>query len=511
MRRLARFLLNNNNGNNGFTPSSTTVIFRDGSITSASANGLTIPFGGTSDGITYQGADGTLFDLGYLESTNGTAVIVSGVSVLGTKIVGEKGAIIDLSGGGNLTGAGFVSGRGGSVDVLKTPLVNANPAYTYSSAGNKVYAILPGYASNYAPVIATNGAGNPIIGQQITIPAGVSGLPAGTYTLLPSSYALLPGAYRVEIGKAGTFATPPVGLPNGSVVTSGYLGIANTGVQDPLPTQLILTSGKAVRSYSQYNEMSYADFALSQAATFGAVRPRLPEDGKVLELLLGTSSGSGKLLTFEGTASFAGAGEGVAGSMFISTASTVGAIDITAPGAAPVAGHTSISSDDLNAFNAATLVIGGYSTYGNDTSRGTGARIYFSGSSTVNVLDGADVRAGQVFLVGKAINVAGGLRSIPATSAPPAWIRASAICSATQCRKLTILAPNLRRRFWQLQTAHSTSCRPSAQARSTSPAAPPAHRWQHRARRPRFAYHGRCQFWRTLSDRDTGCDQCRNE
>ncbi|WP_168193354.1 filamentous hemagglutinin N-terminal domain-containing protein [Bradyrhizobium sp. NAS96.2] len=40
------------------------VTFRSGSITSASAAGLIMPFGGTSDGITYQGADGTLAQSG---------------------------------------------------------------------------------------------------------------------------------------------------------------------------------------------------------------------------------------------------------------------------------------------------------------------------------------------------------------------------------------------------------------------------------------------------------------
>ncbi|MDI4233284.1 filamentous hemagglutinin family protein [Bradyrhizobium sp. Arg237L] len=404
---LGAVLLNNNYGLNANVPPAT-VIFRAGSITSASANGLTLPFGGTSDGIAYQGADGTLVDLGLQKSVNGNVIITTGISVLATSIVGEKGAILDLSGGGNLTGAGFISGRGGSVDVLRTALVNANPVNSYSSANAKVYAIVPGYASAYAPVIATKGAGDPAIGQQVTIPGGVAGLPAGTYTLMPSSYALLPGAFRVELGATSNTVVSPVSMANGSIVTSGYLGVANAGIRDALPTQLILTSGRTVRSYSQYNEMSYSEFARSQAATFGAVRPRLPEDGKVLELMLNASSGSGKSLSFQGTTLFGGISDGISGSLFVSSTVYGGQIDITAPGAAPIAGHTSISSDAINAFNADTLLIGGYSTYYNDTSRGTGGRIYFSSESSVNILDGAAVRAGQVFLVGKNIDVASG-------------------------------------------------------------------------------------------------------
>ncbi len=41
-------------------PEISSVIFRAGSVTSASANGLIMPFGGTTDGVSYQGADGTL-------------------------------------------------------------------------------------------------------------------------------------------------------------------------------------------------------------------------------------------------------------------------------------------------------------------------------------------------------------------------------------------------------------------------------------------------------------------
>ncbi|MDI4231967.1 filamentous hemagglutinin N-terminal domain-containing protein [Bradyrhizobium sp. Arg237L] len=169
------------NGIDAMTLTTSAVTFRAGSITSASANGLIMPFGGTSDGISYQGADGTLHDLAaMLVPIN----IVTGVSVAGTSVVAEPGSLLDVSGGGTLTGAGFVSGRGGSVDVLKTALVNANPAYANISAKtDQVYAILPGYASAYAPLVATNGAGDPVIGRQITIPAGVPGLPAGTYTL----------------------------------------------------------------------------------------------------------------------------------------------------------------------------------------------------------------------------------------------------------------------------------------------------------------------------------------
>ncbi|MFG3757087.1 hypothetical protein, partial [Klebsiella pneumoniae] len=118
----------------------------------------------------------------------------------------------------------------------------------------------PGYASGYAPVAPENGAGDPVIGQQITIPAGVPGLPAGTYTLLPSNYALLPGAYRIEL--ASSSANPAIGptaIGNGTYVASVSTGIANTAIRSSLPVTALITAGASVRHYSQYNEQSYSE------------------------------------------------------------------------------------------------------------------------------------------------------------------------------------------------------------------------------------------------------------
>jgi len=400
------------NGLVGTTLATSLVTFRAGSVTSASANGLIMPLGGTSDGVRYDGG-GTLINLAAM--LNGDTV-VTGISVAGTSIVAEPGSLLDVSGGGTLTGAGFVSGRGGSVDVLKTALVNANPAYANISArGNQVYAIMPGYASAYAPLVATNGAGDPAIGRQITVPAGVPGLPAGTYTLLPSSYALLPGAFRVELGTAGARSLAPNAMPNGTYVMSSILGIGNTDIRDALPTQLLLTPGATVRTYSQYNETSYADFARSQAALFDNVRPRLPDDGGVLQIGIGASTGA-PALTFAGTAKFDPVNDGIAGSLMITSSAANGIIDITAPGAAPIIGHATVSAADLNAFHAASLFIGGgfYYTAPGTTSGGvevSGVALTtktVSIDSAINLLDGAQLQAGQVFLMGNTITVASG-------------------------------------------------------------------------------------------------------
>ncbi|MEW6435584.1 MAG: filamentous hemagglutinin family protein [Pseudomonadota bacterium] len=398
--------INSIGANQGFPQG--TVTFGAGSITSVSANGLTIPYGGTSDGVTYSGL-GTPQALGATEAASQPA---TGIVISATSLVADSGAVLDLSGGGNLTGAGFISGSGGSVNVLTTPLVNANPAYSgYSSASNQVYAIVPGYASAYAPVVATNGAGNPAIGQQITIGSGVPGLPAGTYTLLPSSYALLPGGFRVEIGGTTTSTEPVANLTNGLVVTSATLSVANTGIHSALPVEVVLSSGAAVRTFSQYNETSYSDFLISQAALFGGVRPALPEDGEVLQITLDLSPTTGMdTFAFDGKALLNGNGDGsVGGALVLLAGGGRSTIDISGPGDTPIAGDVTISSDAINAFNAPVVMIGGGTRYWDDTNDRAGARLFFvDQNDTINVLSGADIQAGEVFLDGSAINVASG-------------------------------------------------------------------------------------------------------
>ena len=126
-----------------------------------------------------------------------------GKIALSGKLDAAPGSRIDLSGGGELLGAAFVSGRGGSSDARYTPLMRIDPAGGGFSlpglATNPVYAVVPGAQATVAPTAAEAGEGAPLIGRQIQIGAGVPGLSAGTYTLMPASYALLPGAFRVEI------------------------------------------------------------------------------------------------------------------------------------------------------------------------------------------------------------------------------------------------------------------------------------------------------------------------
>ncbi|RQO63792.1 filamentous hemagglutinin [Variovorax sp. KBW07] len=390
------------------------VLLRDGSITSTSARGLDLPYGGTVDGLNYlyNGQAVRFSDLAEVAgdpSDPHDVYVRPGIVFSQTRLDAQPGSLVDISGGGQLRGAGFFTGRGGSVDVLRTPLVNANPAHAFSSPGAGVFAIVPGFDAGYAPVLPDMGAGAPRVGQQVRFDAPVGGLPAGTYTLLPSTFALLPGAWRVELGARGEQQQFDALRASGSQRASGYLGIANTGVRDALPTAMTLTPGQAVRSLSQYNETGYADFALANAAAFDRVRPRLERDAQSLHLHFGNATG--RLLSFAGRVDLDAAPGGLAGNVFLTGSRPM---EVLAPGAAATSGYAAFDAAQLSAFNAGTLIVGGL--YGlreatfYDPNGGLvqlGRRVTFSSMAAENVVvrEGAHLSAGQIFLVGRNVRV----------------------------------------------------------------------------------------------------------
>ena len=228
-----------------------------GSVTSVSGRGLTMPYGGTVDGVGYQwlGQDVRLTGQGGGEYHGSLSV---GLQLAGQTVQVGDNALVDLSGGGQLLGAGFISGRGGSTDARFNPLVQTNPQGGFTLPGlstNPVYALVPGAQPMAAPTAPDAGQSQPQIGQQVTIGAGVPGLPAGTYTLMPSTYALMPGAFRVEINGAtpGLDAAGALRLRNGSWSIAGRLGNTSAGIADAVPRQLLISSGQVLRQYSQYN------------------------------------------------------------------------------------------------------------------------------------------------------------------------------------------------------------------------------------------------------------------
>ncbi|MDH1137854.1 filamentous hemagglutinin N-terminal domain-containing protein, partial [Pseudomonas mosselii] len=282
------------------------VTLLPGSITSVSAAGLVMPYGATVDGLSY------LFGGEAVKLVGAAGDSLYGVSLNGKSIDVRQDALIDLSGGGTLTGAGFVSGRGGSTDARYHPLMQFDGEGRLvlpTLDSNPVYAIVPSFTGPYAPVTGEAGVAAPGIGQQITLDGSIPGLAAGTYTLLPASYALLPGAFRVElnglataVGRSGSQA-----MRNGSWTTTGSLSVANTGIRQALPSQVILTAADVLRRYSQYNEMAYADFVRADAVAKGVPRAAIEADGKWLNLRVQTNNDAASTLRVAGRVNFAAA------------------------------------------------------------------------------------------------------------------------------------------------------------------------------------------------------------
>ena len=389
----------------GDNPATHSVLLRDGSLTSVSGAGLRMPYGGTKDGLTYV-YDGK--DVVYRGLGGGSVV-----NLIGDRVDVQQGAVIDLSGGGELLGAAFLSGRGGSTDARLNPLVQVKPSGAFVLPGlatNPVYAIVPGAQPGAAPLAAEKGAGDPVVGRQITLGAGVPGLPAGTYTLMPSSYALLPGAFRVELNGLAASAMPPgatAAMRNGSFSTAGQLSIAGTPLRDVLATQVILTPADTVRSYSQYNETGYARFGLDWAARDGAPRPLLERDAKRLRIDMGTRPAEGKGLEIAaGTVRNQPAAGGFGSELVLGALGSGGAIEILAPGQAPTAGFAGVSvrADMLNAVGASTLAIGGApgSTFESERNTQNARNVSFgtpySVSGSIVLRAGARLEAAQVFL-----------------------------------------------------------------------------------------------------------------
>ncbi|MGR4043326.1 filamentous haemagglutinin family protein [Pseudomonas sp. 910_21] len=377
-----------------------------GSLTSVSGKGLVLPYGGTVDGQVYKYNGKTVTFLGQGALVNENSDLSVGVILGGKAVQVQSNATVDLSGGGELLGAGFISGRGGSTDARYSPLVQigANGSFILPGlASNPIYAIVPGVQPGYAPVAPEGGAVDPLIGQQITIGAGVPGLAAGTYTLMPSTYALMPGALRVEINGLAGLGTEGATqqLRNGSWSTAGRLSIAHTGIGNSVASQLILTSADTLRRYSQYNETGYAQFALADAAKLGVPRPMLPVDAKTLKLALQPGAGA-DAFSFQGIGRFDAAAGGYGGTVAVLNMGE-GGIEVVASGKSATGGFNGVTLDanSLNAMGAARLMLGGLTLvkYGQGGNYITLAEGINAPKGSITLREGVTLAAPEVFLV----------------------------------------------------------------------------------------------------------------
>jgi len=251
------------------------IDIKSGSITSVSGNGLTVPYGTTSSG----GADWTY------DGTNDLSLPDKDITFNApSKSVNvDSGAVLDLSGGGNVVAYEFTPGPGGSTDVF--------------TGSDGAFAIVPGVGA-YAPqdLQISSGASS---AQQITF--GEGGLiPAGTYAILPARYALLPGAFLVKAvsGSSSTVVQlgNVVGRADGSQVMAGVKGYAGvSGLAANPSNYLVMTSAQAKR-YSDIRITSADTFLAEQAAANSTAVARRPVDAGSFTLNAGSAKLNGQVL-----------------------------------------------------------------------------------------------------------------------------------------------------------------------------------------------------------------------
>lgn len=339
------------------------VTLSAGSITSVSAvdpatgQGITIPFGTVLNGIQWIDPRGT--------DITASGVPAKAVNISGQNVSDQKGAVIDLSGGGDLYAYRFVSGTGGSSDIL---------------ASTTSYAIIPGYRADYAPVDPVfNPNNNLAVGRQIYLQAG-NGLAAGVYTLLPARYALLPGAYLVT-PQGGNVVPTPVSNPDGSSVTPGYLLSAGQTGQ-PLYTSFEVDPQSVVLARAEYDSFSANTFLKEGALKNNSAVPRLPVDAGQL-VLAATQS-----MAVQGSVKSQSSGLG--GLVDISSPVDIVIVGSAQAGSVP-AGDLALDSTTLGNFGAASLLIGGVRQTGTGGATVTVTTNNITVNNSGSPLTGADV------------------------------------------------------------------------------------------------------------------------
>jgi filamentous hemagglutinin family protein len=335
-----------------------TVTLRPGSVTSSSLEGALVPFGSVLTGGVFFGYD-----------QPGQAPSKS-VRLTGATVSIASGAVVDVTGGGDLFGFQFVPGNGGSRDILSTP---------------NAFAVLPSLGAGPAPIAGVDVLRDTSlrVGDAVWL-QGVPGLSAGFYTPLPAHYALLPGAFLV-VPQGGSYATAPATQiqADGSVSAAGYRTLSGT----PGFTRYVVMSQPVFESYSQLALYSFTERSSALAAQAG-VSVRTPADGGAVVLSAGA-------VALDGTGRFAGGPGGQGGSLDLAAPR----IAVVSDGAvAPDASYLSLDAGALTAFGAASVFLGGTRTTSSGT-QGSTTSLYVTTTDLYVATSAATPLTGQELLL----------------------------------------------------------------------------------------------------------------
>ncbi|WP_353229008.1 filamentous haemagglutinin family protein [Novosphingobium sp.] len=347
------------------------VTFGDNSVTSVSGAGMNIPYGTTTNLSTYFFTPGTGSALTQLPSGN--------LTITGSDITIAKGSTVDGAGGGAVYAFEFVSGTGGSRDVLSrfnTDQFSSNGYNVATGVGyqyadqRQVYAIVPLaqaqkialydplYSADYSrvPTFDDNGTQGPTnlygvnAAMAVTLDGG-GGIAAGQYVLMPAHYALLPGAYRLvqHVGQAAPGIGATQILRDGSVIMGGTYSTAGTSLTGSQRFSFNIESQASFLKYSDLHTTDGTTTVKAAAASQGLSAPSNPLNAA--QVVLDPLS----RLTVNGTLDLAAA-TGGRGSQVDILGST---IIVSASSTSKVAGALVLSNKTLANLNANSLLIGG--------------------------------------------------------------------------------------------------------------------------------------------------------
>ncbi|WP_375287342.1 filamentous haemagglutinin family protein [Sphingomonas sp.] len=267
------------------------LTFSPGSVTTVAGTGLNIPYGTTTDLTEYFFAPSVGLPI--------TATPVGQLTLAGDTIDVRRNARLDGRGGGDIFAYEFVSGTGGSRDVLdrfnrdafSSNLYDPVTGIGYQFADRRqVYAIVPAdqaraiapfdpvYSADYQSAEGGDLYGGNI-GRSVTLDGG-NGIPAGEYLLLPAHYALLPGAFRI-VENVSEAPPPPGGgqvLLDGSVIVGGSFSTAGTGFAESARHSFTVQSRDVFLKYSRIETTGGSQAVIDRATRAGEAPPRLPID-----------------------------------------------------------------------------------------------------------------------------------------------------------------------------------------------------------------------------------------
>ena len=360
----------------------------DNSLTSVSAEGLTMPFGSTLN-LRYWN-----FDEGNDVATLSTLPDKK-INLEGNFVDISSGSKVDLSGGGDLVAWEFTPGTGGSKDVL---------------SGLDVFAILPQFKAGYMPGNSESYNNSALKAGDSIYLSGGNGLAAGQYMLLPAHYALLPGAYSVKL-VAGTqnFGSQQNMLnADGSMLVSGYRMGYGGLVADAGSHGFLVASGNIARTQSEFTYTLASNFYKSAYSNAELAGYRLTDDAGLLAIKAVND------FVFDGEMMLSGKkdklGQLVGRNAEVDISSSQ--IAISGDQTLGAAGYLTLSSIKLNSLGAESLLIGGKRT---NVASGTQLDVT---ASNVELVGGASLKGQEVILVANDKVVVGLGTSVEASGLP---------------------------------------------------------------------------------------------